>query len=43
MMRYELDYKITHPSNREMVVILGKTVSDFRAGMNTARYLSCLV
>lgn len=36
-------YKITHPSNREMVVTLGKTVSDFRAGRNTARYLCYLV
>ena len=36
-------YKITHPSNREMIVTLGKTVSDFRAGRNTARYLCCLI
>jgi len=36
-------YKITHPSNPKMTVTLGKTVSDFRAGMNTARYLCCLV
>ena len=36
-------YKITHPSNTGMIVTLGKTVSDYRAGRNTARYLCCLV
>ena len=36
-------YKITHPSNCSLKVTLGKTVSDYRAGRNTARYLCTLV
>lgn len=36
-------YKITHPSSSNMIVTLGKTVSDYRAGRNTARYLCMLV
>lgn len=36
-------YKITHTSNCSMKVTLGKTVSDYRAGRNTAKYLCTLI
>ena len=36
-------YKITHPSSSHLMVTLGKTVSDCRAGRNTAQYLCALL
>ena len=36
-------YKITHPSSSHLMVTLGKTVSDYRAGKNTVQYLCALL
>lgn len=36
-------YKITHPSSSCLLVTIGNTVSDYRAGKNTVQYLCALL